>query len=211
MKINESVRSVLLVLVGLCLYLFRNYIAIIVGEKVWGLFSLMNFCTFFQFFIYGVLIKKYWTKIEKILDNRYASAVLVLLCLGVYFLSGKVYKFRIGLFFIYEMRYLEGMLLAMLVLQFFRKYANSFTKDTIIGRSLQYIGVRTLDVYLLHFFVKNAVRVKELNDYFIEYPSAVIYPTVMLVVALIIIAFCLIISNIIRTSDFLKYYLFGRK
>jgi len=211
MKMNESVRSVLLVLVGLCLYLFRNYIAIIVGEKVWGLFSLMNFCTFFQFFIYGVLIKKYWTKIEKILDNRYASAVLVLLCLGVYFLSGKVYKFRIGLFFIYEMRYLEGLLLAMLVLQFFRKYANSFTKDTIIGRSLQYIGVRTLDVYLLHFFVKNAVRVKELNDYFIEYPSAVIYPTVMLVIALIIIAFCLIISNIIRTSDFLKYYLFGRK
>ena len=35
---------------------------------------------------------------------------------------------------------------------FFRYYENWFTRERVVGRSLQYVGVRTLDVYLLHYF-----------------------------------------------------------
>ena len=40
----------------------------------------------------------------------------------------------------------------MLAFAFFRKYESWFFQKTYIGRTLQYVGRRTLDVYLLHFF-----------------------------------------------------------
>jgi fucose 4-O-acetylase-like acetyltransferase len=109
------------------------------------------------------------------------------------------------------MRVLEGYFLTLLVIQFFRKYHDSFEKNMLLGRFLQYLGTRTLDVYLLHFFVILALRTKEINAYFAAYPSPIIHFVVLLLLSVVVVTFCLIISNIIRTSDFLKYYLFGRK
>ena len=78
-----------------------------------------------------------------------------------------------------------------------------------MGRGLQYIGQRTLDIYLLHYFLlpKN---LSMLGDFFMLYNNPIVELIVGLFFALLIVGFCLVISNVIRTSDVLAKALFGK-
>jgi fucose 4-O-acetylase-like acetyltransferase len=80
---------------------------------------------------------------------------------------------------------------------------------TIIGASLQYIGRRTLDIYLIHFlFVPSLPSV---GLFFKSYQHNFITDTTLSVLfALLVIGFSIITSNILRISPFLKKWLFGR-
>ena len=97
-----------------------------------------------------------------------------------------------------------------IVFMFFRYYKDSFTKDRVIGRGLQYIGVRTLDIYLIHFLFIPDLRV--LGEYFDTHRHNFILDTSLgILVALLVIAFCVIVSNVLRMNPFMRKYLFGRK
>jgi hypothetical protein len=92
---------------------------------------------------------------------------------------------------------------------FFRKKQSLFTKDKVLGLSLQYIGRRTLDIYLIHFFLLP----KNLSFFtlFVDHPMPIIEVAASLIVSLLIIAGCLIIGNIIRLSPLLAHWAFGAK
>jgi hypothetical protein len=51
----------------------------------------------------------------------------------------------------------------------------------------------------------------QFNKVFVDHPMPVIEATVSFILAGIIIAFCLVISNIIRLSPLLAHWLFGAK
>ena len=80
---------------------------------------------------------------------------------------------------------------------------------TWIGRSLQYIGRRTLDIYLIHFlFMPNLPGI---GSFFSSNRHNFIMDTTLSVlIGLVIIGFCIITSNILRVSPLFKKYLFGR-
>ena len=91
----------------------------------------------------------------------------------------------------------------------FRSYQQYFTKLTVIGASLQYIGRRTLDIYLIHFFFMPNVPI--IGMFFDKYRhNFVLDTTISVAMALLIIGFCCISSNILRVSPFFKKWLFGR-
>ena len=98
----------------------------------------------------------------------------------------------------------------LIVVMFFRHYASSFTSDKPVGAMLQYIGKRTLDVYLLHyiFMPKMPFVGQWLNA---NRPNFVLSITLSLIVALVVTAFCLLASNVLRISPIFSEYLFGRK
>ena len=83
------------------------------------------------------------------------------------------------------------------------------SKETIAGRTLQYIGRRTLDVYLIHFFL--IPRNLNYITVFTEHPIPIIEATVSFIIASIIITGSLLIGNIIRLSPFLAHWVFGAK
>lgn len=91
---------------------------------------------------------------------------------------------------------------------FFRKNHLQFSDSTIIGHTLQFIGKRTLDIYLIHYFFlpKNLAM---LGEFF----SANSNPTVELFFSLIItgmvIAMSLLVSEIIRLSPLLARLMLG--
>ena len=103
---------------------------------------------------------------------------------------------------------IQGTLGIMIVFTFFRRYEDSFSKTTFIGKWLQYIGRRTLDIYLLHYFFLPR-NVDELGQFFFDYSNPVLEFFVSLFLALLVIVICLVTSNIIRLSPFLGHYLFG--
>ena len=92
---------------------------------------------------------------------------------------------------------------------YFRHYKEYFTKLSPIGSSLQYIGRRTLDIYLIHFlFMPDLPSV---GEFFKSYPHNFVLDVVLSVIlGLVVIGFSIITSNILRISPFFKKWLFGR-
>ena len=103
-----------------------------------------------------------------------------------------------------------GILGHAMVFTAFRTFAKWFSKEHLLGRSLQYIGTRTLDLYLLHYFVLPRFLILH-SDWLRGYDSKPLEFLVAMSLALIVVAICLLASYVIRLSPFLGHYLFGVK
>ena len=100
--------------------------------------------------------------------------------------------------------------LMLIVFIAFRYYQEQFTKVHVVGRCLQFIGVRTLDIYLLHFlFLPNLKMVGDFIN--VNKRNFVIDISESVAVAILVIAFCCLVSSVLRISPLFKKYLFGRK
>lgn len=170
--------------------------------------SLYETLKFMHFFLMGNIVHRYWEQVERLFDKNWffpLVAILAFVC------CADIFKWH---FLRKEWTNLPTMLatysLLSIVIMFFRHYESCFTNQTRLGRALQYIGVRTLDIYLLHFiFLPRLPQIgKWLNA---NQPNFVVDVTISVSMALLVIAFCLLTSNILRTSPLLKEYLFGRK
>lgn len=106
------------------------------------------------------------------------------------------------------MRVIAGVSGVVILFAFFRRYEDAFTKDRKLGRILQYVGRRTLDVYLLHYFILPH-NMNYLGDFFANNPNPQLEFIVSISIAAYVVALCLIVSNIIRLSDILSNILFG--
>ena len=163
---------------------------------------------YFHFFILGNIVRRYWHKWQQLFDSRWFFPLVVFL---VVICSADIFKWH-------NLRFqwtnlprtitMYGMLL--IVFMAFRYYQNTFTQQHRIGRWLQYIGVRTLDIYLLHFlFLPNLKMVGEFIN--TNKKNFVIDITESVIIALLVIGFSLIISAVLRISPLFRQYLFGRK
>ena len=84
------------------------------------------------------------------------------------------------------------------------------SRETVIGRYLQFIGRRTLDVYLLHYFFLPR-NIAFIGDFFVEHPNPTLEFFVSVFLACLVILICLTVSEVIRLSPFLQHRLFGVK
>jgi surface polysaccharide O-acyltransferase-like enzyme len=162
---------------------------------------------YFPFFIYGNMVRRYWSQTQRIMDSKWFFPVLVVI---VIFCTLDVLKWH-------SMRMewanipttLSKFILLTIVFMYFRHYHQYFTRVTWIGRSLQYIGRRTLDIYLIHFlFMPNLPGVGNFFD--ANRNNFMMDITLSVLIGLVIIGFSIITSNILRISPFLRKYLFGK-
>ena len=75
---------------------------------------------------------------------------------------------------------------------------------------LKYIGTRTLDIYLLHYFVLP----RFLSDYACQlqvFDSRLLEFVIAILLSLIVVFVCLLMSYLIRLNSFLGHFLFGVK
>ena len=203
--IRSKWADVVLVVLGICLYATRwpdlKYHLPIPGQVL----SLLSFehWYLFLFFAMGTLVKKHFNAVEKLLDNNW----LITVCVLFYFLSN-AYKwgYVIPQILNYALLSITGVII---VFCFFRKKQAIFSKETRLGRAMQYTGRRTLDIYLLHyFFIPYNLTFFTL---FKDHPMPILEFVASSVIAIIIIAACLLASNVIRLSPFLAHWLFGAK
>jgi len=101
-----------------------------------------------------------------------------------------------------------GILGLTIVFNFFRSFSSFFTKDRWLGRSLQYIGTRTLDIYLLHYFLLPKFLILY-KDQLQAYNNKMFEFLVAMILAVIVIGLCWLASYVIRINHFLGHYLFG--
>lgn len=163
---------------------------------------------FIIFFWLGTFGKKNFESFNRITDNQFVIAI----SLCIFFLcaihSKQVYnsfnELKLASFL------LSGLTGTIIVYTFFRKNENHFSKDKRLGRTIQYIGQRTLDIYLLHYFVL-PYHMHEIGVWLFEHGYKSIDMLIILIISLWIISISLLISKIIRLSPFLGHYLLGAK
>lgn len=207
--------SVLLVLTAVILYLLKLPLKTVPFLEVLGDYTSFHYTfNYFMYFVFGVLARQHFELFGRFIDNKYFSAIVILLFAIVFY---SYYHLVIqvnssNLLWKVIMTFLEsitGFLGILIVYAFFKRYSDSFENKTIIGNSLQYIGRRTLDIYLLHYFF--LPHIPKIGEFLILHNNVIVELSLGLLFSLLIIAVCLCVSNIIRISPFLGKYLFGAR
>ncbi len=158
---------------------------------------------FFLFFVLGTLVKEHFDTVQRWLDGKWVLPICI-----VFFLVVNAFNDVLPV----KATVMQGLLslTGLIVLfSFFRKKQALFSQETKIGRTMQYVGRRTLDIYLIHFFL--LPRSLSIFTLFKDHPMPVIELLASSIIAILIIAVALIISNIIRLSPWLAHWLFGAK
>ena len=169
--------------------------------------SLIQVMQYMPFFLYGNIVRRYWDQSQRIMDSKWFFPLIVTV---VFFCTLDVLKWHtLRMEWTNLPMTLAKFILLTIVFMYFRHYHQYFTHMTWIGRSLQYIGRRTLDIYLIHFlFLPN---LPSIGTYFsANRHNFVMDTTLSVVLGLLIIAFCIISSNILRISPIFRKWLFGR-
>lgn len=169
--------------------------------------SVYEMLKFFHFFLIGNLVHRYWDRAERLFDTKWFFPVVVTValmsCADIFRLHTLQFQWT------NLPKTLAMYSLMLVVLMSFRHYRDSFTQEHRVGKALQYIGTRTLDVYLLHFLL--LPKLPQVGVWLNEnHPNFVIDIVLAGSLSLVIIGFCLLISNVLRVSPVLKKYLFGR-
>lgn len=170
--------------------------------------SLESYLFFFQFFTMGILFRRYYAHVSKWLRTPWVSAALILcmilLCF-VQFHAACHISGRLGMLLHFLCR-ISGVITLFMV---FSHYESYFATDGRISSSIKFIGRRTLDIYLIHFFF-----LPDLSSH-----ASWILPENQVLaqlcigggIAVVIIGLCLLCSQLLRTSDLLAHYLLGKK
>ena len=159
------------------------------------------------FFLFGNIAHRYWNGAQKLMDSKWFFVIVVAVAILCTMDALKWHNLRMAWAIIPLTTAM--FLLLIIALMYFRHYQHYFTKMTVIGASLQYIGRRTLDIYLIHFLFLPSLPV--IGSFFKDnHHNFIVDTTLSVVVALLVIGFSVITSNILRISPFLKKWLFGR-
>ena len=151
-------------------------------------------------------------KFEKILDNSSLILIAVILFFSLSFFSQiEINAPYIIIGIIHKATSITlGISGIIITLGFFRKNKKYFSENNVIGNILKYIGKRTLDIYLIHYFFITPDLQKTFT-FFAHNELPILEFTVSLIMTAIIISACLFISQILRLDNTMAHYLFGAK
>ena len=169
--------------------------------------SLVQTIRFMQFFVLGNIVRRYWSRVEQLFETSWFFPLVVTLAVvscAEFFQLHTLRKVWVNL-----PRTAAMYSLLLLVVMFFRHYKSWFDEGQRAGRFLSFIGTRTLDIYLLHFFF--LPKMPQVGEWLnANQPNFALSITLSVSVALVVIAFCLLVSQLLRVSPFLQLYLFGK-
>lgn len=170
--------------------------------------GLIQTMKYLHFFLMGNIMHRYWDRTQRLFDSRWFYP---LLCVLAFICCADIFRWH-NMQFVWTNlpRTMAMYCLLLIIVIFFRYYQRWFTRQTVVGRGLQYVGTRTLDVYLIHYLLlpKLPAVGKWLNT---VQPNFLLDLLASLLPALIVVAFCLLISNILRVSPLFSENFFGRK
>lgn len=197
--------------VGILLYYSKNNGSLlnILPPQMTTLLSISKW-EYFLFFSFGCFIHKYYVYFLRMQNLKYVKglALFIFVCASICLFYQNINNF------IYIHNYILKLITAlfgiMLVMLLFKDNECHLSNSTKLGNCLQYIGKRTLDIYLLHYFFL-PYNMSFVGNWLKIYPNPLLEFILSSSIALIVIVCCLLISKIIRLSPMLTYLLLGGK
>lgn len=172
----------------------------VVGLQTWHTLN------YWPYFMLGIFARRFETFTWKTVDNQYFKALMIVSFFLLVIFYGCRHKYSIEWDLVMTAMRFTGL---MTVLVAFRSYRDWFDKGTTVSNMMSFVGSRTLDVYYLHyFFIPDLSFMKGLLS---TGPgnSVVAMLTIGIVISTLVVALCMLISAILRSSPFLASWLFG--
>lgn len=170
--------------------------------------SLESYLFFFQFFTMGLLFRRYYAHVSRWLRTPWVSAALILGMISLCFIQLNAachISGRLGLLLHLLCRICGVMTLFMA----FSRHESYFATNGRISSSLKFIGRRTLDIYLIHFFF--LPDLSSHASWILPENQVLAQLCIGSGIAAAIICLSLLCSQLLRTSDLLAHYLLGKK
>ena len=201
--VSNWLRDALLLVAGLVVYLWTTHY---VGKQSGNLYGLLSVgrWPYFLFFVIGTRVRKYYQEFERLLDTTWLTLLCLIVFIGLNFMPSLVNVSNMAYHLLLR---LSGLIVVFAV---FRKYQHNFSREHAFGRMAQFVGRRTLDIYLIHYFflITNMQALlpdfSNLNSPFLELLTGT-------AVTIAIMACCLLVSAVLRVSPIAAHYLFGQK
>ena len=175
-----------------------------------GFVSLMTW-RYYLFFYVGTFVKRHF---ETFIQWTSKPFVIILVFVVFFAISEIPHADCIPLvYLVFAVGGILGLTMIFTTFRYIGLYISShptYHFSLITFHSLIYIGARTLDIYLLHYFLLPRFLLVY-GEQLRAYDSKLLEFFVALILALIVVGLCLIASRIIRLSPFLAKYLFGVK
>ena len=180
------------------------------GGRLDILLCLENLAKYFQFFTLGMLCKEYSGKVLEWLRKDWVKGGLLIgyvaslwLCFNGNF--EQQYSFVYKLNHDLVLRYIG----VLAIFSFFVHKADFFQGGNVLGKSLTFVGKRTLDIYMIHYFLlPTGILLPEcLRSNTMWYVQLLI----LLFSSIAVIVGCLVISELIRMSPSLSNLLLGTR
>lgn len=172
----------------------------VVGLQTWHTLN------YWPYFMIGIFARRFELFTWKMVDNRYFKALMIIGFFSLVLFYGCRHKYSLEWDFVMTAMRFTGL---MTLLISFRSYRAWFDKGTPVSICMSFVGSRTLDIYYLHyFFIPNLSFMKG----FLSAGPGNSIPamlTIGLVISAIVIALCLLVSAVLRSSPFLSSWLFG--
>ena len=159
---------------------------------------------FFLFFYIGAWVRSHF---ETFIQWTSKPAVIIMIVVLFFIVASTPHLDNIW----YEMlRFYVGGISGMWMVFTCFRLTISWLQKLRLSKPLQYVGTRTLDIYLLHYFFLPRFLMPY-ADQLKAYDSQIIEFLVIMGISLIVLAITLLASYVIRLSPFLGHYLFGVK
>ena len=209
---NQHVSDIILIVISIV-----DALVYIGGMKYYDLqrypiLCLINLSRYLEFFVCGILCRKYQSYFLRFIGSEKVKALLLLSFLAIFIITWNKTIIRYSLIHIFNLEFSLRWIGLFLVFSIFYTYRNVFEKNNSITNSLRFIGRRTLDIYLIHYFVlPNFKAYKDTLMGGVTPQNSIVELFIVLAISILIIAACLLISAIIRSSSLLGHYLLGAK
>lgn len=206
-RLKGYTKDILLLTIGLGFYAVTVPTMVdkwFLSEDMCGFIGIAKLGYFF-FFMLGTRIRKHFSLFEKALDHSPLIMICVIVFFGFNIMGSLVQAISSTGFHLFTS--VSGLVI---VIAFFRQEKDTFSKEHYVGRVFQYIGRRTLDIYLIHYFFVFS-NMQAVLPNFAVYNSPFLEFLLSLVLTVFVISFSLIISRILRMNPFMAHFLFGKK
>ena len=161
---------------------------------------------YFPYFMLGIFARKYEWQLWRIVDNQYFRGAVIAIFFSLVIFYGCNHRYSLQWDFVQTAMRLTGL---MTVLVTFRAYRDSFEAGNRTGDALCFIGKRTLDIYYLHYFF--IPDLSFMKGFLSTGPgnSVLMMLILGLTISAAVVALCLLVSAVLRSSTVLASWLFG--
>ncbi len=156
---------------------------------------------YYLFFYLGTLVRRHFEAFVKFTNQLW----VVLLLIAVFFAIASTSHPASDV--LEYLRFNLGGIFGMLMVFVLFRHGASWLQRLHLSRPLQYVGTRTLDVYLVHYFFLPRFLMAY-SPQVHAYNSLIQFLVIMLI-SLAVLSLTLLTSYILRLSPFLAKYLFG--
>lgn len=207
---NKSKSDFIYILVAISIFLWclkymclNNCVFVFLNKTI----CLWHTLTHFIFFALGIIISACSREYEQVMREKgVLNTLLILFFVIAFLIMPRVSALDVELPIGGVLRLVLGFCGSLIVLNLSLLHKSNMEHS--VGRFFSFIGRRSLEIYLLHYFLlPDLTYAAE----YVDTSSTIIGLSISLLISILIIALCLIIGNIIRLSPFLSSVLLGVK